>query len=382
MIYELFYPLHGKADWLSFLNVLRYIPVRVIAATITAMFMSFLLAPWFIRELQKKQIGQVIRSEGPASHRVKAGTPTMGGALILLSLLVPTILWADPTNPFVLSTMAVTVGYGVIGYLDDYLKLKHRASGGLAGRWKLVGQFAIATAVLSYAFYATSRMPDDWVQIRDRLGIPFVSFDKHPITMPTWLYVAFAVFVVVGTSNAVNLTDGLDGLAMGPVMISAGTYLVWAYIAGTTFLFQVGGKLVSLPHYLDIAASAHGGELAIYCAAMIGSGIGFLWYNTYPAQVFMGDVGSLALGGGLGMLAVFTKNELLSVLLGGIFFVEAISVITQVGYFKLTGKRIFLMAPIHHHFEKKGWAEPKIIVRFWIIAILLALVSLSSMKLR
>jgi phospho-N-acetylmuramoyl-pentapeptide-transferase len=382
VIYEIFYPLHSKAEWLSFLNVLRYIPVRAIAATITAMFMSFLLAPWFIRELQKKQIGQVIRSEGPASHRVKAGTPTMGGALILLSLLVPTILWADPTNPFVLSTMAVTVGYGVIGYLDDYLKLKHRASGGLAGRWKLVGQFAIATGVLAYAFFATSHMPDDWAQIRDRISIPFVSFDKHPITMPVWLYLPFAIFVVVGTSNAVNLTDGLDGLAIGPVMISAGTYLVWAYIAGTTFLFQVGGKLVSLPHYLDIAPSAHGGELAVYCAAMIGSGIGFLWYNTYPAQVFMGDVGSLALGGGLGMLAVFTKNELLSVLLGGIFFVEAISVITQVGYFKLTGKRIFLMAPIHHHFEKKGWAEPKIIVRFWIISILLALMSLSSMKLR
>lgn len=382
MIYELFYPLHRHADWLTFLNVLRYIPVRAIAATITAMFMSFLLAPWFIRELQKKQIGQIIRDDGPVSHRVKAGTPTMGGALILLSLLVPTVLWAEPTNPFVLATMAVTVGYGAIGYLDDYLKLKHRATGGLAGRWKLVGQFVIAGAVLSYAFLATEHMPADWVETRDRLSLPFVSFDKHPITLPLWVYIPFASFVVVGTSNAVNLTDGLDGLAIGPVMISGGTYLVWSYIAGTTFLLQVGGNMVTLPHYLDIFASARGGELAIFCASMIGAGIGFLWYNTYPAQVFMGDVGSLALGGGLGMLAIFTKNEILSVLLGGIFVLEAVSVITQVGYFKLTGKRIFLMAPIHHHFEKKGWAEPKIIVRFWIIAILLALVSLSSMKLR
>lgn len=382
MIYELLFPLRHSSDWLSFLNVLRYIPFRIIAATITAMLMSFLLAPWFINELKKKQIGQVVRKEGPQSHLVKAGTPTMGGALILLSILVPTILWAEPTNPFVLATMAITAGYGVIGYLDDYLKIKHRATGGLAGRYKLLGQFAIATGVMSYCFLATSQMPPDWLQVRTHLAIPFVAFSKHPLTLPLAVYLPFAILVIVWTSNCVNLTDGLDGLAIGPVMISSGTYLLWSYIAGTTFLFKVGPRLLTLPAYLDIAPNTAGGELSVYCGAVIGAGIGFLWYNTYPAQVFMGDVGSLALGGGLGTLAVFTKNELLSTLLGGIFFLEGVSVITQVVSFKLTGKRVFLMAPVHHHFEKKGWAEPKIIVRFWIISILLALVSLSSMKLR
>jgi phospho-N-acetylmuramoyl-pentapeptide-transferase len=382
MIYEFIYPLRHSAEWLGFLNVLRYIPFRAIAATITAMLLSFWLAPWFIRELQKKQIGQVVRADGPASHLSKAGTPTMGGALILLSLLVPTVLWADPTNPFVLATMAITAGYGVVGYVDDYLKIKHRASGGLKGRWKLLCQFAIAGGVMSYCFLATSELPADWLAIRSHLSIPFLAFSKHPMQIPLWVYVPFAVLVVVAWSNAVNLTDGLDGLAIGPVMISAGTYLVWAYIAGTTFLFKVGQKMLTLPAYLDIAPNATGGELSVFCGAVVGAGIGFLWYNTYPAQVFMGDVGSLSLGGGLGTLAVFTKNELLSILLGGVFFVETLSVITQVASFKLTGKRVFLMAPIHHHFEKKGWPEPRIIVRFWIISILLALVSLSSMKLR
>jgi phospho-N-acetylmuramoyl-pentapeptide-transferase len=382
LIYELLYPLRHSAEWLGFLNVLRYIPFRAIAATITAMLMSFVLAPWFIRELQKKQIGQVVRTDGPESHMSKAGTPTMGGALILLSLLVPTVLWADPTNPFILATMAITAGYGVIGYVDDYLKLKHRKSGGLKGRWKILFQVVIAGSVMGYSFLASSSLPADWLEIRNHLSIPFLAFSKHPLQVPLFLYVPFAVLVVVAWSNAVNLTDGLDGLAIGPVMISSGTYLIWSYIAGTTFLFKVGQRMVTLPAYLDIAPNATGGELSVYCGAVIGAGIGFLWYNTYPAQVFMGDVGSLSLGGGLGTLAVFTKNELLSILLGGIFFVETLSVITQVISFKLTGKRVFLMAPIHHHYEKKGWPEPKIIVRFWIIAFLLALVSLSSMKLR
>jgi phospho-N-acetylmuramoyl-pentapeptide-transferase len=382
LIFELLYPLRHSAEWLGFLNVLRYIPFRAIAATITAMMLSFVLAPWFIRELQRKQIGQVVRADGPASHLSKAGTPTMGGALILLCLLVPTVLWADPTNPFVLATMAITAGYGVVGYVDDYLKIKHRASGGLKGRWKLLCQFAIAGGVMSYSFLATSELPGDWLAIRNHLSIPFLAFSKHPLQLPLWVYVPFAVLVIVAWSNAVNLTDGLDGLAIGPVMISSGTYLIWAYIAGTTFLFKVGQKMLTLPAYLDIAPNATGGELSVYCGAVIGAGIGFLWYNTYPAQVFMGDVGSLSLGGGLGTLAVFTKNEILSILLGGVFFVETLSVITQVASFKLTGKRVFLMAPIHHHFEKKGWPEPRIIVRFWIISILLALVSLSSMKLR
>ncbi|MCU0655497.1 MAG: phospho-N-acetylmuramoyl-pentapeptide-transferase [Polyangiaceae bacterium] len=383
MIYELLFPYRNAASWLSFLNVLRYIPFRVIAATMTAMLISFVVSPWFIRELQKKQIGQVVRSDNPESHRVKAGTPTMGGALILLSLLVPTVLWADLRNPFVLATTAVTAGYGVIGFIDDFLKIKHRNPKGLAGRYKILGQLLIACTALGFSFLNTSHMPADWVAQRLHLSVPFLAYAKHPIVLPLWLYLPFAVLVVVGTSNAVNLTDGLDGLAIGPSMIAAGTYLIWAYIAGATFLFQVRGQLETLPQYLDIFPNATGGELAVYCGAFLGAGIGFLWYNTHPAQVFMGDVGALALGGGLGMLAVYTKNELLSVLLGGIFVVEALSVIIQTSYFKFSGgKRIFLMAPIHHHFEKKGWPEPKIVVRFWIISILLALFSLSSLKLR
>jgi phospho-N-acetylmuramoyl-pentapeptide-transferase len=376
MIYELFYPLKYHYAWLSWLNVLRYIPFRTIMATLTAMILTFLLAPWFIRELRRKQIGQVVREGGPESHRVKAGTPTMGGALILLCLLVPTVLWSDLRNPFVLATTAVTAGYGVIGYLDDYLKLKRKSSGGLPGRYKLLGQTLIGGAAVGYTFLLPSRMPADWFAIRTKLALPFAAFSKHSIELPLGVYIVFAVFVIVGTSNAVNLTDGLDGLAIGPVVTNAATYLIWAYIAGAT----IGG--FSLATYLDIPHIASAGELSVYCGAVLGAGIGFLWYNTYPAQVFMGDVGSLALGGGLGTLAVFTKNELLSVLLGGIFVVETLSVIIQVVSFKLTGKRVFLMAPIHHHFEQKGWAEPKIIVRFWIISILLALVSLASLKMR
>lgn len=375
MIYELFYPLQQHYPWLSFLRVLRYVPFRTIMATITAMLITFVLAPWFIRELKRKQIGQVVRREGPESHFAKAGTPTMGGALILLSLLVPTVLWADLRNPFVLATTAVTAGYGVIGYLDDYLKIKHKSSGGLPGRYKLIGQTLIGGAAISYTFLS-DRMPDDWLKIRTHLAFPFVAFSKFSLDLPLGVYIVFAVLVVVFTSNAVNLTDGLDGLAIGPVMINAGTYLIWAYIAGATI------ARLPLADYLDIPKIASAGELSVYCGSVIGAGIGFLWYNTYPAQVFMGDVGSLALGGGLGMLSVFTKNELLSVMLGGLFFFEAVSVITQVISFKLTGKRVFLMAPIHHHYEKKGWAEPKIIVRFWIISVLLALVSLASLKLR
>jgi phospho-N-acetylmuramoyl-pentapeptide-transferase len=375
VIYYFLFPL-SELPALSYLNVLRYVPFRVLAATMTALLLTFGLYPWFIRRLQSKQIGQVVRKDGPESHFSKAGTPTMGGALILLALVAGTVLWADPKNPMVWLVTAVTALYGAIGYIDDARKIKRRDTGGLSGRYKLIFQFAVALLVCGYLWYGEAGLPADWMAVRDRLSLPFVAFDKHPVILPSYLYVIFASICVVGTSNAVNLTDGLDGLAIGPVMISAGTYGIFAYVAG---LVIFGNDLAK---YLDIPSIQSAGELAIYCGAVIGAGVGFLWYNTYPAQVFMGDVGSLALGGGLGMLAVLTKNELLSILLGGIFVVEAVSVITQVGYFKMTGKRIFLMAPIHHHFEKKGWPEPRVIVRFWIIAIMLALASLSSLKLR
>jgi phospho-N-acetylmuramoyl-pentapeptide-transferase len=376
LIYELLFPLSGKFGWAGALNVLRYVPFRIIMATISAMLLSFWLSPWFIRELAKKQIGQVVRKEGPETHYVKAGTPTMGGALILLCVLVPTVLWADVHNAFVVATASLTAGYGVIGYIDDRMKIVKKSSAGLSGKSKLLGQTLVGAAAVGFCFLYEPALPKGWVLIRSRLSIPFVAFAKHPVELPLWLYVVFAVLVVVATSNAVNLTDGLDGLAIGPVMINAGAYLLWAYIAGL-ILF---GRPVA--QYLDIPGIAEMGELSVFAASVIGAGIGFLWYNTYPAQVFMGDVGSLSLGGGLGMLAVLTKNELLSILIGGVFFVEAASVITQVVSFKLFGKRVFLMAPIHHHFEKKGWPEPRIIVRFWIISILLALVALASLKLR
>ena len=376
MIYELLYPLSQRFGWASVLNVLRYVPFRIIMATLTAMLLCFCLAPWFIRQLQSKQIGQVIRKDGPASHAIKAGTPTMGGALILLALLVSTILWADVHNVFVMATAGVTAGYGLIGYLDDHLKIVARNSRGLPGRYKILGQVSVGGLGLAYTFIDFGNLPESWLEIRTRLSIPFVAFSKHPVELPLWLYLAFALFVLVAFSNAVNLTDGLDGLAIGPVMINAGTYLIWSYVAGLVLFGR------PLAQYLDIAGTPEMGELAVFSAAVIGAGIGFLWYNTYPAQVFMGDVGALALGGGLGMLAILTKNELLSVLVGGIFVIENVSVVTQVISFKLFGKRVFLMAPIHHHFEKKGWAEPKIIVRFWIISILLALIGLSSLKLR
>ena len=384
MIYELLYPLRHAASWLGWLNVLRYVPFRIIAATITAMLICFLFSPWFIRELQKKQIGQVVRTEGniPEGHIKKRGTPTMGGALLLLAVLGSTVLWADLRNPFVLATSAVTAGYGVIGYLDDYRKIRMKNAEGLPARYKLLGQFLVAGAVLVWFFTSKDHLPPDYLEIKNRLGIPFVAFAKHPVTLPTAVSIVFAVLAVVCMSNAVNFTDGLDGLAIGPVIFNAGTYLVWAYLSGATFGIANVAQRFVVARYLDIPFVASGGELAIFCGAMVGAGIGFLWYNTYPAQVFMGDVGALALGGGLGMCAVFTKNELLSILLGGIFFAEGLSVVTQVVSFRLTGKRIFLMAPIHHHFEKKGWPEPKIIVRFWIVSILLALVALASLKLR
>ena len=343
MIYYLLYPL---TDDFRFLNVLRYVPFRVLAATLTAMFLTFGLYPWFIRALQKKQVGQMV--------------------------------WV---------VTAITASYGVVGYIDDAAKVRKKSTGGLAGRYKLLFQFAVAGALCGWLFYAEEGLPPDWIAIRDRLHVPFVKFlsnerlaelGQEPLVLPKWLYVIFASFVIVGTSNAVNLTDGLDGLAIGPVMINAGTYAILAYLGGAV-LFKV-----SVAEYLYIPYLDSSSELAIYCASVIGVGFGFLWFNTYPATVFMGDVGSLALGGGIGALAVVTKNELTSLLLGGIFVVEALSVMIQVGVFKATKgkKRVFLMAPIHHHFEKKGWPEPKVIVRFWIVSIMLAVATLATLKLR
>jgi len=376
MIYELLFPLSEKFGWAGVLNVLRYTPFRAIMSVITAMMLSFFLAPWFIRTLRGKQIKQIIREEGPKSHFSKAGTPTMGGALILLCCLLPTVLWADVKNTFVLATTAVTAGYGIIGYLDDRLKIVGKNTRGLPGRYKILGQVLIGGIALYYLYVDQSALPEGWLGLRHRLSLPFVAFSKTAIDLPPWAYILFGLLVLVGTSNAVNLTDGLDGLAIGPVMIVSGTYLVWAYVAGSVLF---GFPLAA---YLDIAGVPAMAELSVFAAAVIGAGIGFLWYNTYPAQVFMGDVGSLSLGGGLGMLALLTKNELLSIILGGVFVVEGASVITQVVSYKLFKKRVFLMAPIHHHYEQKGWPEPRIIVRFWIISLLLALVALSSIKVR
>jgi phospho-N-acetylmuramoyl-pentapeptide-transferase len=376
MIYEWFYPLSTRFGWAGALNVLRYLSFRAIMATISAMLLSFLVAPWFIRTLRGKQISQIIREENPEGHKKKVGTPTMGGALILVSVLIPTLLWADVKNVFVIATAAVTAGYGAIGFIDDRLKIEGKNSRGLPGKFKLLGQFLIGGLAMAHLFYAKRGMPPGWLEIRTRLSVPFLAFQKHPIELPVWLYFCFAVLVIVAMSNAVNLTDGLDGLAIGPVMINAGTYMIWAYIAGSVLFGR------HLANYLGIPGIPEMGELSVFGASIVGAGIGFLWYNTYPAQVFMGDVGSLSLGGGLGMLAVLTKNELLCLILGGVFVVELLSVVVQVTSFQLFGKRVFLMAPIHHHFEKKGWPEPRIIVRFWIISVLLALVSLASMKVR
>lgn len=372
MLYALLYPLSAKFAALSWLNVLRYTSTRIIASTLTALLLSLVLYPWFIRALQKIQLGQVVRDDGPESHFSKRGTPTMGGSLILFTLIIPTLLWADPRNPYVVLACLVTAGFGVIGFLDDFLKIRGKSSKGLPGKLKFAGQFLFATVAV-YWLFDSGAMPEN---IRYRLAVPFVDFYEHELVLWPALYFAFAVFVIVGSSNAVNLTDGLDGLAIGPVIISAGTFLILTYAAGTIIAGFDIARYLHIPHIPEV------GELAIYCGAMVGAGIGFLWYNTYPASVFMGDVGSLPLGAGLGFLAVASKNEFTLLIVGGIFALETVSVIVQVVSFKLTGRRVFRMAPIHHHFELKGWAEPKVIVRFWIISVMLALVALATLKLR
>jgi len=358
MLYHLLYPLHTE---FSVLYVFRFITFRTIYAAITALVISFILGPWLIRTLQEMQIGQSIRRVGPESHFKKEGTPTMGGTLILLAIVLPTLLWADLTNLYVWITLFVTVGFGAVGFVDDYRKVKKRNSDGLSARakmfWLLVITISAGVALYAYPLFETTLVFPFFKSLRPDIG---------------WFYIPFVVLVIVGSGNAVNLTDGLDGLAIGPMIIASGTYLLFAYLAGNA----------RLASYLQISSVQGAGELSIICGAMVGAGLGFLWFNTYPAQVFMGDVGSLSLGGALGTIAVITKQEMVLVIVGGIFVVEALSVIFQVASFRIWGKRIFRMAPIHHHFELKGWPEPKIIVRFWIISIILALVALSTLKLR
>jgi len=372
VLFHLLFPLSTQVPALSALNVLRYTSTRIIAATLTALLLSLLLYPWFIRALQRIQLGQVVRDDGPQTHLAKRGTPTMGGSLILLAVIIPTILWSDLKNPFVLLATAVTVGFGIVGFVDDALKVRRKHAGGLSARLKLLSQLAVAFGV-AWGLYETGVMPES---IRYRVALPLLDFYEHRLSLPPWAYLGFATLVVVGTSNAVNLTDGLDGLAIGPVIIAAATFLVLTYAAGTLIAGFDIARYLNIPHVPGV------GELAIYCGSMVGAGIGFLWYNTYPASVFMGDVGSLPLGAGLGYLAIASKNEFTLLILGGVFVLEAVSVIVQVASFKLTGKRVFKMAPIHHHFELKGWAEPKVIVRFWIISFMLALVALATLKLR
>jgi phospho-N-acetylmuramoyl-pentapeptide-transferase len=361
MLYHLLFPLH---DFISVLNVTRYITFRTAAASITAMVISLVVGPILIRRLKQFQFGQVIRPEGPASHRPKAGTPTMGGLLILTAAIVPTLLWADLTNVYIWIAVVSTMLFGAIGFLDDYLKIARRSHHGLWPRYKMGGQIIVGVGVgitlvylARYDLYST------------RLIFPFF---KQLIPDLGWFYVPFAAFVLVAASNTVNLTDGLDGLAISAFAVAAGAFTALAYVTGHRVFAE----------YLLIVRFAPAAELTVFCGALVGASLGFLWYNSYPAEIFMGDVGSLALGGALGTVALLIKQELLLPLVGGLFVIEGLSVILQVGSFKLRGKRIFRMAPLHHHFELVGWSEPKVITRFLIVAIVFALCALATLKLR
>jgi phospho-N-acetylmuramoyl-pentapeptide-transferase len=357
MLYHLFY---SFASEISAFNVFRYITFRTGAATLTALFIAFMVGPPLIRALERLRVGQPIRDVGP-DHQSKEGTPTMGGLLILLSLLVSVLLWSNLDNRFVWIVIGITSGYGLLGFIDDYRKVKEGHSGGISARAKLFWQTLMAFGV-AIAIYSD---PD----FDAHLAVPF--FKNFTPNLGIF-YVPFAALVIVATSNGVNLTDGLDGLAIGPVLIAAGTFLILSYAAGHS----------GIAEYLAIKYVPGSGHLTIFCGALIGGGLGFLWFNASPAQLFMGDVGSLALGGALGTMAVLIRQEFLLPIVGGIFVVETLSVIIQVASFKMTGKRVFLMAPIHHHYEKLGWPEQKIVVRFWIVSAILGLVALSTLKLR
>ncbi len=379
MLYALLTPLATPQTG-DFFNLFHYITFRATWGMVTALAICYMFYPWFINKMKQARMEQIIREDGPQAHlENKVGTPTMGGVPMILAITISTLLWARLDQAEVWMALTIFLGYGLLGFIDDWKKVMLKSSDGLSGRWKLFWQFGIAGAVLGWGLMSGELDPE--------LSLPFLkgSYDKGEgiwhgaidfasLGSPhlAWLYVVFGMVVLTGASNAVNLTDGLDGLAIGPIMTSALTFAVLAYVAGN---FKFSG-------YLSVPFIKGAGELTIFAVAIVGAGLGFLWYNTYPAQIFMGDVGSLSLGGGLGALAVLTKNEFLLVLVGGIFVLEAISVILQVGSYKLRKKRILLMAPIHHHYEKKGWSEPKIIVRFWIISILLALVALSTLKVR
>lgn len=353
--------LHSLSDQISVFNIFKYITVRTFISFFTGFFMCLIWGPSFIELLKKFSFGQMIRDDGVQSHKKKAGTPTMGGWLILLTSLVSIILWVDIQNPLVLGTIFITWGFGLVGFYDDYLKVSKKNSKGFAGKKRLLLEFLISGIVLFVLI--------NFHNLDTVLHFPIF---KHLSVDLGYGYILLGSLVIVGTANAVNLTDGLDGLAIVPIIISALTLALFSYVAGHAVI----------ANYLQIPYIAGAGELTPLAAAMIAGGFGFLWFNSYPAQVFMGDVGSLSLGGFLGTMAVFTKNEILMVLLGGVFVVEALSVITQVISFKLTGKRVFKMAPIHHHYELKGMTETKIIVRFWIISILLAVLSLATLKIR
>lgn len=357
----LFHWLYSLANKITFFNVFRYITFRSFISFFTAFLLCWLWGPYFIKSLVRRQVEQSIRDDGPQSHKKKAGTPTMGGALMLIGILIPSLLWVDLYNPLVLATLIVTFCFGIIGYIDDWFKVVKKNHRGVSGRTRLIFEFLIVGFTFSWLIHYGHLSP-----------VLYVPFFKTISFNLGWFYVLFASFVVVGCANAVNLTDGLDGLAIVPVMVATLTFLLFSYVSGH----------VRFAEYLQIPYVFGAGELTPLAATVVAAGMGFLWFNAHPAQVFMGDVGSLSLGGFLGMMAVLTKNEMLLVLVGGVFVVEALSVITQVISFKLTGKRIFRMAPIHHHFELEGLMETKIIVRFWIASILLAVLSLATLKLR
>jgi phospho-N-acetylmuramoyl-pentapeptide-transferase len=369
----LFHLFHSLRDQIPGVNVFRYVSTRVGLATLTSLLITFVVAPWFIRRARERQLGEVIREDGPAAHASKRGTPTMGGALIILALTAGTVLWCDLRSTLVWLALLVTVGYGLIGFLDDYLKLARKNKKGLSGKLKLAGQLVIGAVAMIW-LYSGDALP---AESRLRMVLPLVNYHNFSLYLPLAGYVAFAVFVLMAESNAVNLTDGLDGLAIGPVIICSFTYLLLSYAAGTTL------RDFNIAQYLGMPHVPGSGELAIFCGAMGGAGIGFLWFNTHPAQVFMGDVGALALGGAIGFVALATKTELSLPIVGGVFVLEAVSDIIQVGYYKRTKKRIFLMAPIHHHFEKLGWPESRIVVRFWIVSFACAILGLvTTLKVR